>query len=78
MKNLYGVVIKFSDGGERMNNFLKKDSAINNSKEVIDHIIKNNITGIKVYLSKLEYDSWKNRLLTSELINSESELLFQN
>lgn len=75
---LYAVVVKFQDGGEVMDSYLKVESALNKSKEIIEHIVKSKREGIKVYLSELEYDEYKNRLLTSDLINNESELLFNN
>lgn len=78
VSTLYGVVVQFENGGQNMNSFMKEESAKNNIKEVIDHINKSKLKGMKVYLSELEYDEYKNSLLSSSLINEYSELHFQN
>ena len=75
---LYSIVVKFSDGGQVMDSFLKRDSAINRSKEIINHIQQAKRKGVNVYLSELRYDEYNNRLLTDKLINNESDLLFSN
>ena len=78
IKTLYGVVIKFNNGGENMDSFLVKDSALDKAKEIINFIKLNNKKGIKVYLSELEYDEYNNRILSNSLISNQSELLFNN
>lgn len=75
---LYGVVVKSNNGGENMDSFLIEKSALNRANEIIDAISSSNRKGFKVYLSELEYDEYKNRLLSSSLINDDSELLFEN
>lgn len=75
---IYSIVVKSSDGGMNMDSFLKRDSAINRSKEIINHISKSSKKGIQVYLSELKYDYSKNRILSESLINNDSELLFEN
>ena len=77
-KTLYGVIIKFSNGGENMESFLIKDSAVKKANEIINLIRSSNKKGFKIYLSELEYNEYKNRILSEHLINDESELLFQN
>ena len=74
---LYGIVVEMGDGGKTLDAFLKKESALKRSKEIINHIKENDIKNIKVYLSELEYDSRKN-VLISELIDNDSKLLFIN
>ena len=78
MSTLYSVVLKFSDGGENMNSFLIKDSAIEEANNTIELIKKSGKKGMKLYFSELKYDRYNNRLLSSNLINDESELLFEN
>lgn len=78
IKTLYGVVLKSKDGGVRMNSFLIKESALKEAEETIKAIKSSNKKGFKVYLSELEYDEYKNRILSNNLINDESELLFEN
>ncbi|UJJ74776.1 hypothetical protein [Bacillus phage BM-P1] len=75
---LYGVVIQYSDGGRQMSSFLKEDSALSKAEEVINIIKNSNKKGFKVYLSELEYDSYKNLILSESLVNDDSELLFES
>ena len=75
---LHCVVVVFSDGGQNMNSFEKESSAIENSKEIIEHIKLKNLKGMKVYLSDLPYDYRKNLLLTSKLVDADSELVFSS
>lgn len=78
VSTLYGVVIQFENGGQNMNSFLKEESAIEEVEKVIEAIGESGRKGLKVYLSELEYGKYNNRLLTNELINSESKLVFNN
>lgn len=75
---IYCVVVEFDDGGQQMNSFLKKESALKESFMVVDDIINNDRKGIKVFLSELPYDKHNNLLLTNKLVNSESVLLLNN
>lgn len=75
---LYGVVIQYSDGGQQMNSFLKEGSALSKAEEVISIIKNSNKKGFKVYLSELEYDHYKNLILSESLVNEDSELLFES
>ncbi|AYJ76410.1 hypothetical protein BSP12_224 [Bacillus phage BSP12] len=75
---LYSVVIQYSDGGRQMSSFLKEDSALSKAEEVINIIKNSNKKGFKVYLSELEYDSYKNLILSESLVNDDSELLFES
>lgn len=74
---LYGVVLKRKDGGVNMNSFLIKESALKEAEETIELIKSSNKKGFKVYLSELVYDEYKNKILSDNLINDESELLFE-
>lgn len=73
---LYGVVVEFKDGGQRMNSFLKKESAISEANKVVKQAKEKSIKGLKVYFSELEYDEYRNKLISSNLVNNDSELLF--
>ncbi|MBP3047286.1 hypothetical protein J9345_11470 [Bacillus subtilis subsp. subtilis] len=73
---LYGVVLKHS-GGVNMNSFLIKESALKEADKTIEAIKLSNKKGFEVYLSELEYDEYKNRILSENLINDDSELLFE-
>ncbi|WCS69851.1 hypothetical protein Goe25_02230 [Bacillus phage vB_BsuM-Goe25] len=75
---LYGVVIQYSDGGRQMSSFLKEDSALSKAEEVINIIKNSSKKGFKVYLSELEYDNYKNLILSESLVNDDSELLFES
>ncbi|XAG95964.1 hypothetical protein U7128_000028 [Bacillus phage KKP_4050] len=75
---LYGVVIQYSNGGQRMSSFLKEDSALSKAEEVISIVKNSNKKGFKVYLSELEYDNNKNLILSESLVNEDSELLFES
>ncbi|WYD68277.1 hypothetical protein [Bacillus phage PK1] len=75
---LYGVVIQHSNGGQKMRSFLKEGSALSEAEEVISIIKNSNKKGFKVYLSELEYDSYKNLILSESLVNEDSELLFES
>lgn len=76
-KIIYAIVSVAGNGGQTMDSYLKEESAINRSKEIIEHIKNNKREGYKVYLSELEYDSYNNRILSDSLIDDESILLFQ-
>lgn len=78
IKTLYGIVVEKGNGGQTLDSFLKKESAIKRSEEIINHIKENDIKNIKVYLSELDYDPQRNLLLSNKLINSYSKLLFSN
>ncbi|MCY8318783.1 hypothetical protein ABE060_01375 [Bacillus rugosus] len=78
IKTLYGVVLKSNNDGERMNSFLSKDSALNEAEKLVNLIKSSSKKGFKVYLSDLEYDEYKNVILSDPLINSNSELIFEN
>ncbi|MCY9290937.1 hypothetical protein MOF05_21550 [Bacillus haynesii] len=78
IKTLYGVVLKSNNDGERMNSFLSKDSALNEAEKLVNLIKSSSKKGFKVYLSDLEYDEYKNVILSDSLINSNSELIFEN
>lgn len=75
---LYGVVIQYSNGGQQMSSFLKEGSALSKAEEVISIVKNSNKKGFKVYLSELEYDSYKNLILSESLVNEDSELLFES
>lgn len=78
IKTLYGIVVEKDNGGQTLDSFLKKESALQRSEEIINHIKKNDIKNIKVYLSELDYDLQRNLLLSNKLINRNSKLLFSN
>lgn len=77
-KTLYTIITEDKSGGQSIDSYLKEDSALKKADEIIEHIKKSNRKGFKVYLSELDYDSRKNRILSDEIINNESELLFRN
>ncbi|WP_206459402.1 hypothetical protein [Anaerovorax sp. IOR16] len=74
---LYGIVTKNSRGGMTADTYVKKDSAIKRSQEIIKHITENHIENMKVYLSRIGYDN-HNNVMSGNLINDKSELLFIN
>ncbi|GIN69522.1 MULTISPECIES: hypothetical protein [Bacillus] len=78
IKTLYGVVLKSNNGGEKMSSFLFKDSALNEAEKLVSLIKSSSKKGFKVYLSDLEYDEYKNVILSDSLIDSNSELIFEN
>lgn len=75
---LYGVVVEFKDGGQNMNSFLKKESAISEADKLVKQAKSKDIKGLKIYFSELEYDEYRNKLISSKLVNNESELLFNS
>ncbi|MCY9166553.1 hypothetical protein [Bacillus atrophaeus] len=75
---LYGVVVKSSNGGVNMDSFLVEKSAVARGQEIVKAIKDSKRKGFKVYISELEYDEYKNRILSDSLINSDSRLLFEN
>lgn len=74
---LYGVVLESQGGGQQMNSFLKKESALEEIEKLKEEIVKQKVAGVKVYLSELDYDKHNNRLLSSSLINKESKLMHE-
>lgn len=74
---LYGVVIKFADGGMRLGKtFEDEESAIANCNEIINEIKKKRIENIEVYISQLEYDVHRICIVADKLIDEYSELLY--
>ena len=73
---LYGVVVEFKDGGQNMNSFLKKESAVSEANKLVKQAKDKQIKGLKIYFSELEYDEYRNKLISSNLVNNDSELLF--
>ncbi|QQO40456.1 hypothetical protein 000TH008_28 [Bacillus phage 000TH008] len=78
IKTLYGVVLKDSSGGERMNSFLVENSALNEANNLVNIIKSSGKTGFKVYFSELSYDKNENVILSKSLVNSQSKLIFEN
>lgn len=75
---LYGVVLRFPDGGVNMNSFMNKNSALAEASKLINQINISNKKGLRVFLSELEYDEYRNKILSDSLINDDSQLLFEN
>lgn len=75
---LYGIVVERNDGGQTLDSYLKKESALKRSEEIIKHIKDNRVEGLKVYLSELDYDKKENVITASSLVNEGSELLFRS
>lgn len=75
---LYGIVVERQDGGQTMDSYVKKESALKRSGEIIKHIKDNKVKGMKVYLSELDYDKKENVITASSLVNEGSELLYKS
>lgn len=74
---LYGVVLKFADGGMRLGKTSKdEESAIANCNEIINEIKKKRVKDIEVYISQLEYDENKKCIVANKFIDEYSELLY--
>ncbi|MCM3273052.1 hypothetical protein [Paenibacillus elgii] len=74
---LYGVIVKFADGGMRIGGtFSDEENAIVKANELINEIKKKEIRNIKVYISQLEYDIDRNCIVTKNIIDEYSELLY--
>jgi len=75
---LYGIVVENSGGGQTLDTYVKRESALDRAEEIIRHIKSNNIEGRRVYLSELEYDRARNVLTESSLIKKDSKLLYEH
>ncbi|WHF25332.1 hypothetical protein QJS65_10770 [Bacillus altitudinis] len=78
ISTLYSVVVQNSNGGQNMDSYLIEKSAVDRGKEIVDAIKASDRKGFKVYMSELDYDLSRNKILTDSLIYSDSELLFEN
>lgn len=68
---IHAVIIEWPDGGQQLNCFIKKESAVNEIA-YIKNILKINPNNLKLYLSCLNYDYRKNLIIDTELINNRS------
>lgn len=75
---LHGIVTVKNNGGQRLDTYHKELTAIYKANEIISHIKNNQIKGITVWMSELNYNSYKNRILDSKLINDDSVILYKS
>ena len=76
-RTLYAIILVSPNGGQRWNVFNDEDKARADADELIGNISDANDTGYKVYISYLDYCPKKGRLVSSDIITDESELLYE-
>ncbi|MGP5096187.1 hypothetical protein [Staphylococcus equorum] len=73
-KTVYGIVIINECGGETIESFSNKETALIEVNKMKRHFKLLNIQNVKVYLSELNYDNQKNCIVDDKLINAQSTL----
>ncbi|OEK58922.1 hypothetical protein [Staphylococcus equorum] len=71
---VYSIVTINENGGEMVESFSNKETALIEVNKMKRHFRLLNIQNVKVYLSELNYDSKQNRILDDKLVNPQSTL----
>jgi len=73
---LYAVILISPDGGQTMETFVDEDKARQEAEGLVEMAKANNIEGYTVVLSPLDYSPRKNRIMSEDIINEDSEILY--
>lgn len=65
---IHAVIMEWPDGGQQLNCFIKKESAIEEITK-LKNVISTNPNNLKIYLTCLNYDFRKNLIVGSKWIN---------
>lgn len=76
-RTLYTIVIVSPNGGQNMDYFTKEVDAIADANRIEEAMKEGGVEGYSIFLSELDYDHRKNRIVSGEFITDESRLMYE-